>query len=42
MDPAAPGELEKLGLMTTPVTLADEQVIVGFDEAKLRALPGLS
>ncbi len=33
-------ELEKLGYMTTPVTLVDGQVVVGFDRAKLEALLG--
>jgi glutaredoxin 3 len=28
-------ELQKLGLMTTPVTIIDEKVIVGFDVRKL-------
>ena len=42
MDPGALSELEKLGLMTTPVTLVDGQVVVGFDQKKLRELLGLS
>ncbi len=28
-------ELEKLGYMTTPVTLIDGEAVVGFDRAKL-------
>jgi glutaredoxin len=28
-------ELQKLGFMTTPVTIIDEKVIVGFDVRKL-------
>ncbi len=28
-------ELEKLGYMTTPVTVIDGEVVVGFDRAKL-------
>lgn len=39
-DPAALDELEKLGYMTTPVTVVDSQVVVGFDRAKLEALLG--
>jgi glutaredoxin 3 len=34
-DQTALAELEKLGYMTTPVTLVDDQVVVGFDQAKL-------
>ncbi len=41
VDEAALGELEKLGYMTTPVTVIDGQVIVGFDLRKLRAALGL-
>jgi glutaredoxin 3 len=33
--PAAISELQKLGFMTTPVTVVDEKVIVGFDVRKL-------
>jgi glutaredoxin 3 len=35
-------ELEKLGYMTTPVTLIDGEVVVGFDVSKLRTLLQLS
>lgn len=31
-------ELEKLGFMTTPVTVIDDEVVVGFDRAKLENL----
>ncbi len=31
-------ELEKLGYMTTPVTVIDGQVVVGFDREKLQKL----
>jgi len=31
-------ELEKLGHMTTPVTVIDGEVVVGFDVPKLQAL----
>ena len=37
-DETALRELEKLGYMTTPVTLIDSEVVVGFDVAKLRSL----
>jgi glutaredoxin len=41
-DDAALNELEKLGYMTTPVTVIDGEVVVGFDVAKLRNLLQLS
>lgn len=31
-----------MGLMTTPVTVIGDRTVVGFDEAKLRSLLGLS
>jgi glutaredoxin len=34
-DPAALSDLQKLGFLTTPVTLIGERVIVGFDVSKL-------
>ena len=34
-DPNAISELQKLGFMTTPVTVVGERVIVGFDQEKL-------
>jgi glutaredoxin len=37
-DEAALAELEKLGYMTTPVTVIDGQVVVGFDRGKLEKL----
>ena len=37
-DQAALDELEKLGYMTTPVTVIDGQVVVGFDRDKLQRL----
>jgi hypothetical protein len=33
--------LEKLGVMTTPVTLVDGQTVIGFDLDRLKALLGL-
>jgi glutaredoxin len=40
-DEAALEELQKRGLMTTPVTLIDGNAVVGFDRAKLAKLLGL-
>jgi glutaredoxin len=37
-DEKALEELEKLGYLTTPVTVIDREVVVGFDVTKLRAL----
>jgi glutaredoxin 3 len=37
-DEAALNELEKLGYMTTPVTVIDGEVVIGFDAPKLRRL----
>ncbi len=37
-DEAALNELEKLGYMTTPVTVIDGQMVVGFDRNKLEKL----
>lgn len=34
-DPAALSDLQKLGFLTTPVTVIGERVIVGFDVSKL-------
>lgn len=34
-DPSAISELQKLGFMTTPVTVIGEKVVVGFDQQKL-------
>lgn len=41
-DEAALKDLEKLGYMTTPVTVIDGQVVVGFDRDKLQKLLGSS
>ena len=41
-DEAALSELEKLGYMTTPVTVIDGEIVVGFDAPKLRNLLQLS
>ncbi len=40
-DEASLEELQKRGLMTTPVTLIDGDAVVGFDRAKLAKLLGL-
>ncbi len=40
-DPQALKELQKLHVMTTPVTLVGDTVIVGFDEEKLRKALGI-
>jgi hypothetical protein len=40
-DPAALSELERLGYMTTPVTLIDGEAVVGFDVRKLSELLNL-
>ncbi len=37
-DSAALDELQELGYMTTPVTLVDGEVVVGFDKEKLETL----
>ena len=41
-DETALQELEKVGYMTTPVTVIDGEVVVGFDAPKLRSLLQLS
>ena len=41
VDADALNELEKLGYMTTPVTLVDGEVVVGFDRARLATLLGI-
>ena len=39
-DESALAELQKLRYMTTPITVVDGQVIVGFDRDKLEKLLG--
>lgn len=41
-DETALKELEKLGYLTTPVTVIDGEVVVGYDVSKLRSLLQLS
>lgn len=38
VDEQAMAELEKLGIMTTPVTVIDGEVVVGFDRERLEEL----
>jgi glutaredoxin len=40
-DPAAMDDLMRLGVATTPVTVIDGEVVVGFDQKRLVALLGL-
>ncbi len=40
-DESAFGELEKLGVLTTPVVVIDGQTIVGYDVKRLSTLLGL-
>ena len=40
-DETALDELQKRGLMTTPVTLVDDEAVIGFDSARLATLLGL-
>ena len=42
LDETALQELEKLGYLTTPVTVIDGEVVVGYDAPKLRRLLQLS
>ena len=39
-DESALADLEKLGYMTTPVTVIDGEAVVGFDQLKLEKLLG--
>ena len=41
-DEAALDELQRRHLMTTPVTLIDDEAVVGFDRAKLAKLLGIA
>ena len=40
-DSAAMDELMRLGVATTPVTVIDGEIVVGFDQKRLAALLGL-
>lgn len=35
-------ELQRLGYRATPVTVIDEEVVIGFDRGRLERLLGLS
>ncbi len=37
-DEQALSELERLGVMTTPVTVIGDELVIGFDRAKLERL----
>ncbi len=39
-DETAMAELEKIGVFTTPVTVIDGEVVIGFDRKKLDELIG--
>lgn len=41
-DETALEELQNRGLMTTPVTLVDDETVIGFDVKKLSSLLGLT
>ena len=41
-DEAVLSELEKLGYMTTPVTLIDGEAVIGFDQKRLEKLLGIA
>ena len=40
-DPAALEDLERLGVASTPVSVIDGEVVVGFDRKRLAALLGI-
>jgi glutaredoxin len=40
-DDRALAELERLGVMTTPVTLVDGETVVGYDLNRLKTLLGI-
>ena len=41
-DPKVLEELSKLGYMTTPVTVIDGEIVIGFDRSKLARLLGVA
>ncbi len=41
-DPATLEELQRLGYATTPVTLIDGEIVIGFDPSKLKRLLGVA
>ena len=40
-DPKAMEDLMRLGVATTPVTVIDGEIVIGFDQKRLSALLGL-
>jgi glutaredoxin len=40
-DESAMAELEKLGVMTTPITVIDGQAVIGYDVPRFKTLLGL-
>jgi hypothetical protein len=40
-DDSALADLERLGMMTTPVTVVDGQTVIGYDVNRLKTLLGL-
>lgn len=40
-DPEAMDDLMRLGVATTPVTVIDGEIVIGFDQKRLSALLGL-
>ena len=40
-DESALAELEKLGVITTPVTVVDGETVIGYDVNRLRSLLGV-
>jgi glutaredoxin len=40
-DESALAELERLGVMTTPVTVVDGEKVIGYDPNRLKTLLGL-
>ena len=40
-DESALAELQKIGILTTPVTLIDGETVIGFDAAKLSERLGI-
>lgn len=40
-DASAMSELQALGALSTPVTVIGEEVVIGFNEARLRELLGI-
>ena len=41
-DNSALADLEKLGIMTTPVTVVDSDTVVGYDVNRLKAILGIA